>query len=119
MRRPRAAKRIQKFAVASGQEAGYISKAYGRGKGLSIIVSVTSIGSLQMFDTIKYNRSWWTETPPGTSLQAIWLMGDQAYSFFREIYHTTFTPFSVRCTQPRGSDMYLNTLWVGAARDHP
>ena len=34
-----------------------------------------------------------------------------------QLYHTltTFTPFSVRCANPRGSGMYPNTLWVGAA----
>jgi hypothetical protein len=37
-----------------------------------------------MTPILKYNNTiqvGGTETPPGTSLQAIWLMGDQAYSF--------------------------------------
>jgi hypothetical protein len=38
-------------------------------------------------NAIQYNTNWGTETPPGTSLQAIWLMGDQAYTHLVMPYH--------------------------------
>jgi hypothetical protein len=78
---------------------------------------------------IQYNTSWGTETPPGTSLQAIWLMGDQAYSF-----NTVIVPYPnhfyviQRAVHPAAWQQYvpeficLNCLpsWFCAAsgRDH-
>ena len=73
-------------------------------------------------NTIQYNTSWGTETPPGTSLQANFVAHGRS-NIVRNLCDCTIPYPLLRHSAcgapvtPRGSDMYPNTLWVGAAVD--
>ena len=73
-------------------------------------------------NTIQYNTSWGTETPPGTSLQAYFVAHGRS-NIVRNLCNCTIPYPLLRHSvcgapvTPRGSDMYPNTLWVGAAID--
>ena len=92
-----------------------LSKVFLAVKGLS------NFNTIQ-YNTIQYNTSWGTETPPGTSLQAYFVAHGRS-NIVRNLCNCTIPYPLLRHSAcgapvtPRGSDMYPNTLWVGAAVD--